>query len=149
MIRKYQEWLDESEQMDPAATAVPPAAPTTTPDAGAVPPAADPSALPPPAGDIAEQPADDANTDMSIDRYRELDQTRRDAIKAFKEKLEEFYQIPEEIRNNPTEESDKAKIEELKPQLTELKKTMDDAIKAWSDFNSKALGVAPGLEDEP
>ena len=69
---------------------------------------------------------------------------RREAIKAFKKKQEEFLEIPEDIRKNPVEEADKTKVDTLKTELIELNKTMKDAIKAWDSFNAQALGI----EDE-
>lgn len=148
MIHKYQQWLEESEKVE-AGAEVPAETPeTTTPET----PAAD---MP-----TEETPAMDASADMAmsidsaeseIEQYRTLDTARRDAIKAFKAKQEEFLEIPDETRKNPTEEADKTKVETLKTELIELNKTMKDAIKAWDSFNAKALGISDDadLDEEP
>ena len=148
MIHKYQQWLEESEKVE-AGAEVPAETPeTTTPET----PAAD---MP-----TEENPAMDASADMAmtidsaeseIEQFRTLDTARREAIKAFKAKQEEFLQIPDETRKNPTEEEDKTKIETLKTDLIELNKTMKDAIKAWDSFNAMALGISDDadLDEEP
>lgn len=134
MIRKYQEWLEESEKIEAVAPveAVPV---EETPDASAE--------LP------AEAPAEEiASSESEIEKYHELDNIRREAIKAFKQKQEEFLEIPDDIRKNPVEEADKTKVETLKSELIELNKAMKDAIKAWDSFNSQALGLeGDGTED--
>ena len=150
MIHKYQQWLEESEKVEAGADVPAETPETTAPET----PAAD---LP-----TEENPAMDAgaNTDaeMSIDsaeseieQFRTLDTARREAIKAFKAKQEEFLQIPDETRKNPTEEADKTKVETLKTELIELNKTMKDAIKAWDSFNAMALGISDDadLDEEP
>ena len=148
MIHKYQQWLEESEKVE-AGAEVPAETPeTTTPET----PAAD---MP-----TEENPAMDASADMAmtidsaeseIEQFRTLDTARREAIKAFKAKQEEFLQIPDETRKNPTEEADKTKVETLKTELIELNKTMKDAIKAWDSFNAMALGISDDadLDEEP
>ena len=148
MIHKYQQWLEESEKVE-AGAEVPAETPeTTTPET----PAAD---MP-----TEENPAMDTSADMAmtidsaeseIEQFRTLDTARREAIKAFKAKQEEFLQIPDETRKNPTEEEDKTKIETLKTELIELNKTMKDAIKAWDSFNAMALGISDDadLDEEP
>jgi hypothetical protein len=150
MIHKYQQWLEESEKVEAGADVPAETPETTTPET----PAAD---LP-----TEENPAMDAgasaDTAMSIDsaeseieQFRTLDTARREAIKAFKAKQEEFLQIPDETRKNPTEEADKTKVETLKTELIELNKTMKDAIKAWDSFNAMALGISDDadLDEEP
>jgi hypothetical protein len=148
MIHKYQQWLEESEKVE----------------AGAEVPAETPETTMPSSTDLPtdENPTMDASADvdpgMSIDsaeseieQFRTLDTARREAIKAFKAKQEEFLQIPDETRKNPTEEEDKTKIETLKTELIELNKTMKDAIKAWDSFNAMALGISDDadLDEEP
>jgi hypothetical protein len=148
MIHKYQQWLEESEKVE----------------AGAEVPAETPETTMPSSTDLPtdENPTMDASADvdpgMSIDsaeseieQFRTLDAARREAIKAFKAKQEEFLQIPDETRKNPTEEEDKTKIETLKTELIELNKTMKDAIKAWDSFNAMALGISDDadLDEEP
>jgi hypothetical protein len=148
MIHKYQQWLEESEKVEAGADVPAETPETTTPET----PAAD---MP-----TEENPAMDASADtaMSIDsaeseieQFRTLDTARREAIKAFKAKQEEFLQIPDETRKNPTEEADKTKVETLKTELIELNKTMKDAIKAWDSFNAMALGISDDadLDEEP
>jgi|688.fasta_scaffold782112_2 hypothetical protein len=141
MIHTYQQWLDESEKMEAGA-----AAPAETPDTAM------------PEMPTEETPAMDATGEMPIDsaeseieQYRTLDTARREAIKAFKSKQEEFLQIPDETRKNPTEEADKTKIETLKTELIELNKTMKAAIREWDSFNSMALGLSDDedLDEEP
>ena len=148
MIHKYQQWLEESEKVEAGADV-----PTETPETTT-------SDLP-----TEETPAVDATADadadapeMSIDsaeseieQYRTLDTARRDAIKSFKAKQEEFLEIPDETRKNPTEEADKTKVETLKTELIDLNKKMKDAIKAWDSFNAKALGISDDadLDEEP
>lgn len=143
MIRKYQQWLEESEVVEPSAEAAPAAEPTETPDDMATETPAE------------ETPANDTTTidsaESEIEMYRTLDTARRDAIKAFKAKQEEFLQIPDDVRKNPTEEADKEKVENLKTELISLNTTMKDAIKAWDSFNAKALGISDDadLDEEP
>lgn len=146
MIHKYQQWLEESEKMDaetPATTETPAATETPAEDTATAAPA-------------EETPATDDSTEIAsaeseIEQYRTLDTARRDAIKAFKEKQEEFLQIPDEVRKNPTEEADKEKVETLKSELITLNKTMKDAIKAWDSFNAQALGISDDadIDEEP
>jgi hypothetical protein len=148
MIHKYQQWLEESEKVEAGADV-----PSETPETST-------SDLPTEETPAADAPVD-ANADApemtvdsaesEIEQYRTLDTTRRDAIKAFKAKQEEFLEIPDETRKNPTEEADKTKVETLKTELIELNKTMKDAIKAWDSFNAKALGISDDadLDEEP
>lgn len=148
MIHKYQQWLEESEKVEAGADVPAETPETTTPET----PAAD---MP-----TEENPAMDTSADMAmtidsaeseIEQFRTLDTARREAIKAFKAKQEEFLQIPDETRKNPTEEADKTKVETLKTDLIELNKTMKDAIKAWDSFNAMALGISDDadLDEEP
>lgn len=145
MIRKYQEWLEESEKIEAGAPVE--AAPVEeTPDASAETTTETPAEMPAETpAETAEAPAEEiTSAESEIEKYHELDNTRREAIKAFKKKQEEFLEIPDDIRKNPVEEADKTKVETLKSELIELNKAMKDAIKAWDSFNSQALG----LEDE-
>ena len=143
MIHTYQQWLDESEKVEAGA-----AAPVETLDTAM------------PEMPTEETPAMDATSEMPIDsveseieQYRTLDTARREAIKAFKVKQEEFLQIPDETRKNPTDEADKTKVETLKTELIELNKTMKAEIKAWDSFNAMALGISDDrdleLDEEP
>lgn len=138
MIHKYQQWLEESEKIE----------------AGMEPPATTPTETQTDAS--AELPTEEPSTeiesaDSEIEKFRTLDTARKDAIKAFKVKQEEFLQIPDETRKNPVEETDKERIETLKTELISLNQTMKAAIEAWNSFNSKMLGISDeeGLDDEP
>jgi len=148
MIHKYQQWLEESEKMEAGAEAPAETTDTAMPEmpteeAPAIDATADAGA------DSGEMTIDSAESE--IEQYRTLDTARRDAIKAFKAKQEEFLEIPDETRKNPTEEADKTKIETLKTELIDLNKTMKDAIKAWDSFNAMALGISDDadLDEEP
>lgn len=144
MIRKYQEWLEESEKIEAGAPVE--AAPVETPEATATetPVEETPAEEAPVEETPAETPVDTMSAESEIEKYHELDNTRREAIKAFKKKQEEFLEIPEDVRKNPVEEEDKTKVETLKSELIELNTAMKDAIKAWDSFNAQALGI----EDE-
>lgn len=142
MIHKYQQWLEESEKIE-AGTEAPAATPTETPTET-------------PTDSSAELPTEEPSTEIEtveseIEQFRTLDTARKDAIKAFKAKQEEFLQIPDETRKNPVEETDKERIETLKAELVGLNQTMKAAIEAWNSFNSKVLGISDeaGLDDEP
>lgn len=142
MIHKYQQWLEESEKIE-AGTEAPAATPTETPTET-------------PTDSSAELPTEEPSTEIEtvaseIEQFRTLDTARKDAIKAFKAKQEEFLQIPDETRKNPIEETDKERIETLKAELVGLNQTMKAAIEAWNSFNSKVLGISDeaGLDDEP
>jgi hypothetical protein len=149
MIRKYNEWLKESEKMEPAPIA---GAAQVNPTGNEVPleePASETEPIESP-----EQSAEISNDQPSefssnIEEWRSLDSTRRESIKSFKEKQEEFLEIPDDIRNNPVEESDKEKVETLKSELTELHTSMKSSWEAWDSFNEKMLGVSPEVDEEP
>jgi len=134
-VKMYDEWIKESEQVDPATTP-PPAAPTDAP------PADNPLAVsdaPP-----AEVPPTDDTTQTDIpeaDRFDEIDKARKEAIKAFKEKQKEYMAIPIETRNNPVSDEDKQKVEALKSELTTLNQTMKDAVAEYDKFNDEMLGI--------
>lgn len=142
MIRKYQEWLEESEKIEAGAPIE--AAPVEeTPEDSTEQSTETPSETPEETSiDNSDEVID--SSESEIEKYRDLDNARREAIKAFKKKQEEFLEIPEDIRKNPVEEEDRTKIETLKAELIDLNKAMKDAIKAWDSFNAQALGI----EDE-
>lgn len=149
MIHKYQQWLEESEKVEAGADVPSETPETSTSD---LPTEETPAADAPAADATAETPEMTIDSaESEIEQYRTLDTARRDAIKAFKAKQEEFLEIPDETRKNPTEEADKTKVETLKTELIELNKTMKDAIKAWDSFNAKALGISDDadLDEEP
>lgn len=145
MIHKYQQWLEESEKMEAEAAAP---VSTDTPDATDNTAVGTPTDVPAEPADApaetADAPIEEIPAESEIEQFRDLDTKRKDAIKAFKAKQEEFLQIPDDIRKNPVEEEDKTKVEELKTELISLNTQMKDAIKAWDSFNDKMLG----LEDE-
>jgi hypothetical protein len=144
----YEEWLKESEKVDPQAT---PAASPTTPPA--------PSADVPPAGDIPLEVSPEGSTEPTSDstsepaseqeEFEQIDTTRRDAIKAFKDKQKEYMEIPIEIRNSPTTDEDKTKVESLKAELQTLNTAMKDAVAAYDAFNDKMLGASSDANEEP
>jgi hypothetical protein len=145
MIHKYQQWIEESEKVEANEQV-----PSTTPEEPA---ATDASALPVttemPAVTTPEIPTEIVSAESEIEEYHTLDKARREAIKAFKEKQNEFLEIPMDIRKNPVEEADKTKVEELKATLIELNKTMKSAIADWNKFNSQALGLEDDEDIEP
>ena len=148
MIHKYQQWLEESEKVE-AGAEVPAETPETTMPSSTDLPTDENPTMDASAGADSGMSIDSAESE--IEQFRTLDTARREAIKAFKAKQEEFLQIPDETRKNPTEEEDKTKIETLKTELIELNKTMKDAIKAWDSFNAMALGISDDadLDEEP
>ena len=148
MIHKYQQWLEESEKVE-AGAEVPAETPETTMPSSTDLPTDENPTMDASAGADSGMSIDSAESE--IEQFRTLDTARREAIKAFKAKQEEFLQIPDETRKNPTEEEDKTKIETLKTELIELNKTMKDAIKAWDSFNAMALGIIDDadLDEEP
>ena len=147
MIHKYQQWIEESEKVEANEQV-----PSTTPEETVV---TDASALPvtteTPAVTTPETPSEPeiVSAESEIEEYHNLDKARREAIKAFKEKQNEFLEIPMDIRKNPIEEADKTKVEELKATLVELNKTMKSAIADWNKFNSQALGIEDDEDIEP
>jgi hypothetical protein len=145
MIHKYQQWIEESEKVEANEQV-----PSTTPEEPA---ATDAMALPVttemPAVTTPEIPTEIVSAESEIEEYHTLDKARREAIKAFKEKQNEFLEIPMDIRKNPVEEADKTKVEELKATLVELNKTMKSAIADWNKFNSQALGIEDDEDIEP
>ena len=148
MIHKYQQWLEESEKVE-AGAEVPAETPETTMPSSTDLPTDENPTMDASAGADSGMSIDSAESE--IEQFRTLDTARREAIKSFKAKQEEFLQIPDETRKNPTEEADKTKVETLKTELIELNKTMKDAIKAWDSFNAMALGISDDadLDEEP
>jgi hypothetical protein len=159
MIHRYSQWLEESEKIEAGQPAAPAPDATVTPpvttDAQPAPaPETTPSTEPSPTTDTqTETPAPvpaELSSESKIEEYRKLDKDRRDSIRAFKEKNEEFLQIPDDIRKNPIDESDKTKVSDLKSQLTDLHQKMKEAIEAWDRFVSAEIGAeGSGMEEEP
>ena len=140
MIYKYSEWIKESETveappvMDPAAQPTVPTVPSDSMESE------------PPA---AELETFDETTE--IGKFQKLDQDRKTAVKAFKDKQKEFLAIDVETRKSPVTDEDKEKVKTLKDALIILNKTMKDAEAAFNKFNDEALGLEveiPGIEAE-
>lgn len=134
-IKMYDEWIKESEQVDPVTP--PPAAPAPeTPPTDTT-------------GVTDAPPTDDSiQTDLpEADRFNEIDMARKDAIKVFKEKQKEYMAIPIETRQNPVSEEDKQKVEGLKTELTTTNQTMKDAVAEYDKFNDEMLGITAEYSD--
>ena len=137
MIYKYSEWIKESETVE-------------------APPVMDPAAQPTVPSDSmeSEPPAADLETfdeTTEIGKFQKLDQDRKTAVKAFKDKQKEFLAIDAETRKSPVTDEDKEKVKTLKDALIILNKTMKDAEAAFNKFNDEALGLEveiPGIEAE-
>lgn len=149
MVRRYLEWLKESEKIvaepqpstdqDPDVSLETPSPATVEPPTSNEPSSTSPIPVP-----------DQITGESNIEQYRKLDKARRESIKAFKIKNEEFLEIPDEIRKNPIEETDKTKVSELKAQLVDLHTKMKAAIDDWDKFVSFELGIeGTGMEEEP
>ena len=161
-IHDFQSWLAESEKVDPQAPATA-AAPATPPPPATTPVPDTEEEGPEPVADTTpnqeevepdapEEPGAGEVTDAGseIEQFQQLDTVRKDAIRAFKAKQEEFMNIPVETRKNPQTDEDKQKVEGLKSELITLNTAMKDAIKAWEQFNNEMLGVTDEDEtDEP
>ena len=140
MIYKYSEWIKESETVE-APPVMDPAAQTTVPTVPS-----DSMESEPPA---AELETFDETTE--IGKFQKLDQDRKTAVKAFKDKQKEFLAIAVETRKSPVTDEDKEKVKTLKDALIILNKTMTDAEAAFNKFNDEALGLGveiPGIEAE-
>ena len=137
MIYKYSEWIKESETVE-------------------APPVMDPAAQPTVSSDSmeSEPPAAELETfdeTTEIGKFQKLDQDRKTAVKAFKDKQKEFLAIDVETRKSPVTDEDKEKVKTLKDALIILNKTMKDAEAAFNKFNDEALGLEveiPGIEAE-
>lgn len=148
-IHSYENWL-KTEELKESEKIEPVIAPTTLEEPEEVEP---PTDLTP-----AEQVADtepEVDTDAEpptsevpstegseIDQFIQIDQTRRDAITAFKEKQKEYMDIPVETRKNPVSDEDKQKVEEIKTGLITLNTAMKDAISAYDKFNNEMLSLS-------
>ena len=112
MIYKYSEWIKESETVE-------------------APPVVDPtsqSAVPAVSSDSmeSEPPAAELETfdeTTEIGKFQKLDQDRKTAVKAFKDKQKEFLAIDVETRKSPVTDEDKEKVKTLKDALIILNKT--------------------------
>lgn len=149
-IYMYEEWLQESERVDPQPEAQPPAQPQVDPSAGQ-PAIETPPAPSPDNGDIEtglENPEEET-TQSEQEEFEEIDSARKEAISAFKDKQKEFMEIPQEVRNNPVSDEDKTKVESLKAELQTLNTNMKDAVARYDEFNDKMLGSTTDTDEEP
>ena len=140
MIYKYSEWIKESETVE-APPVMDPAAQPTVPTV----PSDSMESEPP----VADLETFDETTE--IGKFQKLDQDRKTAVKAFKDKQKEFLAIDVETRKSPVTDEDKEKVKTLKDALIILNKTMKDAEAAFNKFNDEALGLGveiPGIEAE-
>jgi len=140
MIYKYSEWIKESETVE-APPVVGTAAQTTVPAVSS-----DSMESEPPAADL-----ETFDETTEIGKFQKLDQDRKTAVKAFKDKQKEFLAIDVETRKSPVTDEDKEKVKTLKDSLVILNKTMKDAEAAFNKFNDEALGLGveiPGIEAE-
>jgi hypothetical protein len=139
-IFKYQQWLDESEEVAPVPAAEPVAA---APSTDTLP--EEPAALPVdastemPAVDPAEIVPTDAPIEGELSEYEQIDSARKDSIRAFKAKYEEFKNAPEDQR------------EIMKDELAGLYNAMKEAVDRFDELVGKEIGAeaAPEIEDEP
>ena len=137
MIYKYSEWIKESETVE-------------------APPVMDPAAQPAmPSDSMDSEPKsteiETFDETTEIGKFQKLDQDRKTAVKAFKDKQKEFLAIDAETRKSPVTDEDKEKDKTLKDSLIVLNKTMKDAEAAFNKFNDEALGLEveiPGIEAE-
>lgn len=137
MIYKYSEWIKESETVE-------------------APPVMDPAAQPTVPSDSVESEPKSTEIETfdettEIGKFQKLDQDRKTAVKAFKDKQKEFLAIAVETRKSPVTDEDKEKVKTLKDSLIVLNKTMKDAEAAFNKFNDEALGLEveiPGIEAE-
>jgi len=140
MIYKYSEWIKESETVKAPPvmdTAAQPAVPAVSSDS---------MESEPPAADL-----ETFDETTEIGKFQKLDQDRKTAVKAFKDKQKEFLAIDVETRKSPVTDEDKEKVKTLKDSLIILNKTMKDAEAAFNKFNDEALGLEveiPGIEAE-
>ena len=144
MIYKYSEWIKESETVE--APPVMKTADQTTVQTAVPSVPSDSMESEPPA---AELETFDETTE--IGKFQKLDQDRKTAVKAFKDKQKEFLAIAVETRKSPVTDEDKEKVKTLKDSLVILNKTMKDAEAAFNKFNDEALGLGveiPGIEAE-
>lgn len=143
MIYKYTEWLEESEK-----TEAPAAAPEQTePEADLTPAQMEAPAEPEAPAPAEPTEVEEMDETTEIGKFRKLDQARKDAVKAFKDKQKVFLEMPDETRKNPETDEDKEKVQTLKSELISLNQAMKDAEAAFNKFNDELLGTAEEEED--
>jgi hypothetical protein len=138
-IFKYQQWLEESEEVAPAPAAPAPST-DTLPEIPADQPAGDM-----PVDASAEIPADlpapteEIPVEGEMSEYDQIDAARKDAIRAFKAKYDEFKNAPEDQK------------ETMKDELKSLYDAMKEAVDKFDELVGKEIGaeLAPEIEDEP
>lgn len=135
-IFKYQQWLEESEEVAPVpATELVPTT-DTLPEA----PIEEPTSDMPGEASIPEEPAtNDIQAEGDSSEYGQLDMARKDAIRAFKAKYEEFTAAVDDQK------------EGMKEELKTLFDAMNVAVDAFDALVAKEIGVdtAPEIDDEP
>jgi len=140
-IFKYQQWLDESEEVAPApaAPAAEPAPAATTDTLPELPVDGAPIADVPADAPIDGAPIEEVPAEGEGSEYDQLDIARKDAIRAFKAKYEEFKNSPEDLQ------------EGMKEELKTLYDAMTEAVKKFDDLVAKEIGAetAPEIDDEP
>jgi hypothetical protein len=136
-IFKYQQWLEESEEVAPAPAPAAEAVPTTD-TLPEIP--AEPIGDAPIEGDVPPaEPMDDAPIEGEGSEYDQIDIERKDAIRAFKAKYEEFKNAPEDQK------------EGMKEELKTLFDAMNAAVEKFDELVAKEIGAdaAPEIDDEP
>lgn len=141
MIYRYNQWLEESEMVDAAG-------PTIDPPADLTPAEMEAPAEPAEPTDSEPTSVEEFDDSTEIGKFKKLDQTRKDAVKAFKDKQKEFLAMPEDARKNPATDEDKEKVQTLKDALITLNTTMKDAESAFNRFNDEMLGLSDDSEEE-
>lgn len=122
MIYRYNQWLEESEKMDPA---------EMEPEKDLTPAQMEaPVEEPEPA--MPEEPTqvEDVDDSTDIGKFKKLGKARKEAAEAFKAKQEEFLNLPKEERSNSP----------LKDELITLHKALKDAETEFNKFNEEMLG---------
>lgn len=138
-IFKYQQWLEESEEVAPAPAAPAPST-DTLPEIPADQPAAEmPAEEPAEIPADAPMPTDEVPAEGETSEYDQIDLARKDAIRAFKAKYDEFKNAPEDQK------------EAMKEELKSLYDAMKEAVDKFDELVGKEIGaeVAPEIEDEP
>lgn len=138
-IFKYQQWLEESEEVAPAPAAPAPST-DTLPEIPADQPAAEmPAEEPAEIPADAPMPTDEVPAEGEASEYDQIDIARKDAIRAFKAKYDEFKNAPEDQK------------EAMKEELKSLYDAMKEAVDKFDELVGKEIGaeVAPEIEDEP
>ena len=122
MISPYNQWLEESEKMEPA--------PMEQPEADLT-PAQMAAPAEEPAEPAQEEPTQVEELDDTTDigKFKTLGKARKEAADAFKSKQEEFLNLPKEERADSP----------LKDELITLHKALKDAETEFNKFNDEML----------